>query len=86
MQLVSMTQALAGPRKGPFPAFSREALYDFRKRYGLSQEDVAHAIGVSVSTLNRWENLHQRPLRIYAIALRDFMARVVAEEADGRAA
>lgn len=86
MTLIDMATHLAGPRKGPFPAFSRESLRQFRERYSLSQEDVAHAIGVSVSTLNRWENLHQRPLRLYATALRDFMARVVADEADGRAA
>jgi len=27
-----------------------------RKQLGISQEDLAHALGVSFATVNRWEN------------------------------
>lgn len=27
-----------------------------RQQLGLSQEDLAHALGVSFATVNRWEN------------------------------
>jgi len=35
-----------------FPAMVKEV----RKQLGLSQEELAHELGVSFSTINRWEN------------------------------
>jgi len=32
-----------------------------RARLGLTQEELAHAVGLTVSTLNRWENGHAQP-------------------------
>ena len=29
---------------------------DARQKLGLSQEELAHELGVSFSTINRWEN------------------------------
>lgn len=37
-----------------------------RQRMQLTQEDFAHLIGVTFSTVNRWENGHSAPNRIAA--------------------
>lgn len=37
---------------------------NLRRRLGMTQEEFAHAIGVTVSTVNRWENGHIRPSRL----------------------
>lgn len=33
-----------------------ERVKDVRRQLGLSQEELAHALGVSFATVNRWEN------------------------------
>jgi DNA-binding transcriptional regulator YiaG len=33
-----------------------ETVKEVRRQLGLSQEDLAHALGVSFATVNRWEN------------------------------
>lgn len=35
-----------------------------RQRLNMTQEEFAHAIGVTVSTVNRWENGHVEPSRL----------------------
>jgi DNA-binding transcriptional regulator YiaG len=35
-----------------------------RRRLRMTQEEFAHAIGVTVSTVNRWENGHIEPSRL----------------------
>ncbi len=35
-----------------------------RQRLSMTQEEFAHAIGVTVSTVNRWENGHIEPSRL----------------------
>lgn len=44
----------------------REALTirELRKMLGLTQEEFAHAIAVTVSTVNRWENGHATPSKL----------------------
>ena len=37
---------------------------DLRQRLQLTQEDFAHMIGVTFSTVNRWENGKSQPNRI----------------------
>lgn len=39
---------------------------DIRLNLGLSQEEFASAIGVTFSTVNRWENGHAKPSRLAA--------------------
>ena len=34
----------------------QERVKDVRRQLGLSQEELAHALGVSFATVNRWEN------------------------------
>jgi putative transcriptional regulator len=33
-----------------------ETVKEVRRQLGLSQEELAHALGVSFATVNRWEN------------------------------
>ena len=35
-----------------------------RRKLNMTQEEFAHAIGVTVSTVNRWENGHIEPSRL----------------------
>ena len=35
-----------------------------RGKLGLTQEEFAHAIAVTVSTVNRWENSHAAPSKL----------------------
>lgn len=37
-----------------------------RQRLGLTQEELAHKIGVTVSTVNRWECGRSVPHRVFA--------------------
>lgn len=39
-----------------------ELLKDVRKELMMTQEQLAHEIGVSFSTLSRWENGHTTPI------------------------
>jgi len=41
-----------------------QAIRDLRTRLGLTQEEFAHAIAVTVSTVNRWENGHAAPSKL----------------------
>jgi putative transcriptional regulator len=36
----------------------------WRRRVGLTQEGLAHALSVTFSTVSRWENGHVRPSRL----------------------
>ncbi len=40
------------------------AVSTLRRRLNMTQEEFAHAIGVTVSTVNRWENGHIVPSRL----------------------
>ena len=40
-----------------------------RRRLEMTQEDLAHELGVTVSTVNRWENGHTRPSRLATAGL-----------------
>lgn len=43
----------------------RQTVKRVRKHYGMSQEDFARLVGVSFSTVNRWERGHTMPPRLY---------------------
>ncbi len=40
------------------------AIAALRRKLNMTQEEFAHAIGVTVSTVNRWENGHIIPSRL----------------------
>ncbi|MFQ5477278.1 MAG: helix-turn-helix domain-containing protein [Candidatus Binatia bacterium] len=35
-----------------------------RNRLGMTQEEFAHSLGITVSTVNRWENGHSAPSKL----------------------
>ncbi len=41
-----------------------ELVKEVRKQLGISQEDLAHALGVSFATVNRWENAKTSPSKL----------------------
>lgn len=43
--------------------FSKQ-VKEVRKKLNLSQEDLAHALGVSFATVNRWENGKTAPSKL----------------------
>jgi len=43
---------------------------ELRHRLGLTQEQMAHELGVSWSTISRWENGHCRPSGLALLALK----------------
>lgn len=45
---------------------------EVRKQLGLSQEDLAHALGISFATINRWENGKTSPSRLARTHLKMF--------------
>jgi putative transcriptional regulator len=47
-------------KSSKFPKLIKEV----RKQLGFSQEDLAHKLGVSFSTINRWENKKSSPSRL----------------------
>ncbi len=48
----------------PGNAAAQQSIRDLRTRLGLTQEEFAHAIAVTVSTVNRWENGHATPSKL----------------------
>ncbi|MEC4686307.1 MAG: helix-turn-helix transcriptional regulator, partial [Nitrospirota bacterium] len=43
-----------------FPVLVREV----RRQLGISQEELAHELGVSFATINRWENGKTTPFKL----------------------
>jgi len=41
-----------------------QSIRDLRARLHMTQEEFAHAIAVTVSTVNRWENGHANPSKL----------------------
>jgi DNA-binding transcriptional regulator YiaG len=46
-----------------------------RQRLGITQEEFAHAVAVTVSTVNRWENAHSEPSKLAWKAIQDLASR-----------
>ncbi|MFQ5665822.1 MAG: helix-turn-helix domain-containing protein [Candidatus Binatia bacterium] len=51
---------------------------ELRRRLKMTQEEFAHAIGVTVSTVNRWENGHIEPSRLARKAMEGLASRLPA--------
>lgn len=43
-----------------------------RKQLGITQEQLAHELNVSFSTINRWENGHRVPNKLAIVYLIEF--------------
>ena len=46
-----------------------------RQTLRMTQEEFAHAIAVTASTVNRWENAHAVPSRLARRAIDELMSR-----------
>ncbi|MCF6354677.1 MAG: helix-turn-helix domain-containing protein [Candidatus Polarisedimenticolaceae bacterium] len=46
------------------PSVFSERVKDARKQLGLTQEELAHELGVSFATINRWENAKTTPFKL----------------------
>ena len=56
-----------------------------RQKLGMTQEEFAHEIAVTVSTVNRWENAHAEPSKLAWKAISDLARkRGMAEDIIGR--
>ena len=42
-----------------------EQIKTFRENLKLTQEQLAHLMGVSFATINRWENGHNKPHPVF---------------------
>ena len=60
-----------------------ETVKEVRQQLGLSQEELAHELGVSFSTINRWENSKTVPFKL---ARRQFEALCERMKAQGKLA
>ena len=49
-----------------------EFIRHLRATLGMTQEELAHALGITVGTVNRWENGRFRPSKLGRSTLRDF--------------
>jgi DNA-binding transcriptional regulator YiaG len=46
-----------------------------RQKLGMTQEEFAHEIAVTVSTVNRWENSHAEPSKLAWKAIHELARR-----------
>ena len=58
-----------------------ELVKEVRRQLGLSQEELAHSLGVSFATVNRWENGKTNPSKL---ARKQFSAFVAAQTRNGK--
>lgn len=45
-------------------------IISLRKQLNITQEELAHTVGVTTSTVNRWENGHASPSKLALKQLR----------------
>ena len=64
------------------PENTKNLIRSLRQQLGMTQEEFAHQIAVTVSTVNRWENSHAEPSKLAWKAIRD-LARTRGVAADG---
>lgn len=46
-----------------------------RQQLGMTQEEFAHALGITVGTVNRWENGRFRPSKLAKATILEFARR-----------
>ncbi|BBB91190.1 MAG TPA: helix-turn-helix transcriptional regulator [Methylomusa anaerophila] len=52
-----------------------EILKIIRKELNITQEQLAHELNISFSTINRWENSRTSPSRLARMRLADYCAK-----------
>jgi transcriptional regulator with XRE-family HTH domain len=53
-----------------------EIVKEIRNELGITQEQLAHALDVSYSTINRWENSHSVPSKLAKIRIIDYCTKL----------
>ena len=56
---------------GTMPENTKNLIRSLRQQLGMTQEEFAHEIAVTVSTVNRWENSHAEPSKLAWKAIRE---------------
>ena len=59
-------------RERNYPALVKEV----RRQLALSQEDLARELGVSYTTINRWENGQSQPSKMAKVLLESFCEKM----------
>jgi len=57
------------------PPAGGEVIRSWRCRMGITQEELARTLGVTLSTVNRWENGHVLPSRLAWRGLKGFATK-----------
>ena len=52
-----------------------ERLQEYQRQMGISQEALAHELGVSFQTINRWFRGRNKPSRLAHQAIKEFLER-----------
>ncbi len=52
---------------------------EVRRQLGLSQEELAHELGVSFATVNRWENGRTSPSKLAKASFRNFCSEMASQ-------
>ena len=55
--------------------YAGDLVRTFRHQMKMTQEEFAHALAVTVSTVNRWENSHSAPSRLGWRAIHELARR-----------
>ena len=55
-----------------------ELVKEVRRQLGISQEELAHRLGVSFATINRWENGKTTPFKLARAQFDAFCQKMVA--------
>ncbi len=68
---------------GNFPPVNQQTIIEFRRREGLTQLNLARALGVTVAAIGHWEKGLREPkgasLRLIQLALRHGITRLLSE-------
>ena len=63
-QLVDMNHSVQQDRRPSIRIDGTRTIADVRRDLGMTQDEFAHALGVSEGTVNRWENRRNFPSRL----------------------
>jgi DNA-binding XRE family transcriptional regulator len=56
-----------------------ELVGEVRRQLGISQEELAHELGVSFATINRWENGKTTPFKLARAQFDSFCKKMTAQ-------
>ncbi len=66
-----MASTASPAKETDIPEPASDLIRALRHQLRMTQEEFAHALEVTVSTVNRWENAHSEPSKLAWRAVRD---------------